>query len=161
MARIAFPNQGNGEHVDWALLRPDMAKGMGPLSEAVYVHSRLALREREAARWVIATINDCKVCKSSRAIEGEAQGIGEPYYQEVSDWRRSAELSVREKLAAEFAERFSIDHLAMDEEFWIRLRASFSDDEIVDLTICCGMWLGLGRMLAVMGIRAPEETLLV
>ena len=36
----------------------------------------------------------------------------------------------RERRAAEFAERFALDHLAMDDEFWGRMRASFSDEEI-------------------------------
>ena len=43
-----------GEHIDWALLRPKMAAGMGKLSEAVYGNSQLSVREREAARWTIA-----------------------------------------------------------------------------------------------------------
>src|ERR1700690_2708001 len=54
MARISFPKRGMGEHVDWALLRPEMAVGMGALSKAVYENTKLALREREAARWTIA-----------------------------------------------------------------------------------------------------------
>ena len=53
MARIEFAERGMGEHVDWALLRPKMAAGMGALSEAVYGHSQLPVREREAARWTI------------------------------------------------------------------------------------------------------------
>lgn len=28
-------------------------------------------------------------------------------------------------------------------------------------SICCGMFLGLGRILAVIGVRAPHERLLV
>ena len=70
-------------------------------------------------------------------------------------------LTEREKLAAEFAQRFALDHLAMDDEFWARLRGAFADDEIADLTICCGMWLGMGRAMAVIGVEAPEERLLV
>src|SRR5829696_3032776 len=62
MARISFLERGFGEHVDWALLRTDMAVGMGALSEAVYGNTRLPVREREAARWTIALINDCAVC---------------------------------------------------------------------------------------------------
>jgi len=27
--------------------------------------------------------------------------------------------------------------------------------------MCCGMFLGLGRVLAVVGVRAPEERILV
>jgi alkylhydroperoxidase family enzyme len=161
MARISFPDRGFGEHVDWALMRPAMAKGMGALSEAVYGNTQLSVREREAARWQIAMINDCAVCRDTRARGGESAGADETFYGEVTDWRSSTALSDRERLAAEFAERFALDHLAMDDEFWERLRSEFADDEIADLTMCCGAFLGMGRVLAVIGVKAPEERLLV
>ena len=56
MALISFPEVGFGPHIDWALQRPEMAAGMGKLSSAVYGHSQLPVREREAARWTIALI---------------------------------------------------------------------------------------------------------
>jgi alkylhydroperoxidase family enzyme len=161
MARISFPERGFGEHVDWALLRPKMAAGMGSLSEAVYTNSRLSTREREAARWTIALINDCAVCRDTRARDGAAKGADEPFYADVGSWRQSTTLSERERLAAEFAERFAVDHLAMGDEFWGRLRSAYADDEIADLTICCGTFLGMGRTLAVIGVRAPDERILV
>ena len=161
MARISAPESGLGEHVDWALHRPDMAAGMGALSEAVYTNSKLPLREREAARWTIALINDCAVCQDTRARDGDAAGIDEGFYGEVANWRTSPALSDRERLAAEFAQRFALDHLAMDDEFWGRLHAAFADDELADLTISCGMFLGMGRTLAVVGVRAPDERILV
>ena len=161
MPRISFPDRGLGEHVDWALLRPDMAVGMGALSDAVYSNTQLPLREREAARWTIALINDCVVCQDTRARDAAAGNVDEGFYGEVANWRESGELSEREKLAAEFAERFALDHLAMDDGFWARLRSAFADDEVADLTMCCGMFLGLGRVLAVIGVRAPDERILV
>src|ERR1700722_7917730 len=105
MPRITAPTSELGEHIDWALLRPKMAVGMGALSEAVYANSQLTVREREAARWTIALINDCAVCQDTRAREGDAAGADEPFYVEVTDWRASSALSERERLAAEFAER--------------------------------------------------------
>jgi len=161
MPRIDAPASGMGEHIDWALLRPEMAAGMGKLSEAVYGNSQLPVREREAARWTIALINDCAVCRDTRARGGEDVGAGEPFYAQVTDWRAATELSERERLASEFAERFALDHLAMDDKFWGRLHAAFSDDELADLTICCGCFLGMGRTLAVVGVRAPAERILV
>ncbi len=161
MARINAPKSGLGEHIDWALLRPKMAVGMGQLSEAVYGNSQLSVREREAARWTIALINDCAVCRDTRARDGEASGAAEPFYVDVTDWRSASALSDRERLAAEFAERFAIDHLAMDEEFWDRMHVAFSDDELADLTICCGCFLGMGRALAVVGVPAPDVRILV
>lgn len=161
MARISFPERGYGEHVDWALLRPEMAAGMGALSQAVYDHSRLAVREREAARWTIALVNDCAVCQDTRARDGERAGADDAFYRAVADWRASTELSDRERLAAEFAQRFALDHLAMGDDLWDRLHAAFADDELADLVMCCGMFLGLGRVMAVVGVRAPDERILV
>jgi AhpD family alkylhydroperoxidase len=161
MARIDIPDRGFGEHIDWALMRADMAAGMGALSEAVYGNTRLDLREREAARWVIALINDCAVCQDTRAAEADKAGITEGFYGAVANWRQTTELNERERLAAEFAERFVLDHQRNDEDFWSRLRAAYADDEIADLTICCGAFLGLGRTLAVLGVRAPDERILI
>ena len=161
MTRIQAPDSGLGEHIDWALLRPEMAAGMGKLSAAVYGNSRLSVREREAARWTIALINDCAVCRDTRAKDGPDAGATEPFYGEVTDWRSATTLSDRERLAAEFAERFALDHLAMDDDLWARLHGAYSEDELADLTICCGCFLGMGRTLAVVGVRAPDERILV
>jgi alkylhydroperoxidase family enzyme len=161
MARISFPDRGFGEHVDWSLHRPEMAVGMGKLSEAVYGNTQLALREREAARWTIALINDCAVCQDTRAKDGTDHGVDEGFYAEVARWSSTDALSDREKLAAEFAQRFALDHVAMDDAFWSRLRAAYGDDEIADLTMCCATFLGLGRALAVMGVPAPEQRIIV
>ena len=60
--------------------------------------------------------------------------------------------SQRQRLAIEYAERFAADHRAIDDELFARLRSSFADDEILDLTLCCAVFLGLGRTLEVLGI---------
>ena len=161
MARIEFAETGMGEHVDWMMSRVPMAIGMGQFSEAVYGNTQLGLREREAARWTIAIINDCVVCQGSRAKDASAHQIDDPYYAEVANWRASEKLTDRERLCAEFAQRFALDHLAMDDEFWARLRSHFGDEEIADLTICTGMFLGMGRALAVIGVRAPAVPILI
>jgi len=161
MARISFPEVGFGPHVDWMLQRPEMASGMGKLSEAVYGHSQLPVREREAARWTIALINHCLVCQDTRAEAGPEAGIDDGFYGEVSNWRESEALTDRERLAAEFAQHFALDHLTMDEAFFDRMRTAYTDEELADLVICCGMWLGLGRAMAVVGVPAPEERIIV
>jgi len=101
------------------------------------------------------------VCQDTRAKAGDEAGIDDGFYAEVADWRSSTVLTAREKLAAEFAQRFALDHQAMDDDLWARLHADFADDELADMTMCCGLWLGLGRTLAVLGVRAPDERILV
>lgn len=40
----------------------------------------------------------------------------------------------------------------MDDELWARLHAAFTDDELVDLGICVGAWMALGRFNRVFDI---------
>jgi alkylhydroperoxidase family enzyme len=162
MGRITPPAEsGMGEHVDWSLHRVEMATGMGAFSEAVYGNTRLGLREREAARWTIALINDCVVCQDTRARDAAAHAVDEGFYAQVAEWATTEALTERERLAAEFAQRFALDHQGMDDELWDRLHGAFAEDELADLVICCGMFLGLGRTLAVVGVPAPAERILV
>jgi hypothetical protein len=41
------------------------------------------------------------------------------------------------------------------------MHAAFSEVELADLTICCACFLGMGRAMAVVGVRAPDERILV
>jgi alkylhydroperoxidase family enzyme len=115
-------------------------------SDAVYRKSTLPLREFEAARITIARVNDCSICLSLRP-EGDP---GQAFYDAVLG--DGAGLGEREALAAEFAQRFAIDHLGMDDAFWARLHAAFSDDELVQLGLCVGSWLAFGRLNRVFGV---------
>ena len=45
---------------------------------------KLPLREREAARWTIALINDCVVCQDTRAKDAEAHAVDEGFYADVA-----------------------------------------------------------------------------
>ena len=80
----------------------------------------------------------------------------EDLYLSVSDWRDRDGYSDAERLAIEFAESYCLDHRSMNDEFFDRLRAQFTDAEILDLATCCAMFLGLGRLMAVLGVRQCE-----
>jgi alkylhydroperoxidase family enzyme len=85
------------------------------------------------------------------------QGVTPDLYEHVAEYRKRAGYTEREKLAIEYAERFVLDHLGMDDEFWLRLRAAFADDEILDLAICISTFLALGRLLQVLRIEDPSR----
>lgn len=61
----------------------------------------------------------------------------------------------QERLAAEFAHRFSTEHTALrdDEDFWRRAAAHFSDELLADLAISCALWVGMGRMRRTLDIE--------
>jgi alkylhydroperoxidase family enzyme len=77
------------------------------------------------------------------------QGVTEDLYAHVAE-HGHAEYSAQEQIAIEYAERFALDHLGIDDGFWTRLREQFTDAEILDLTICIGNWLAFGRLTQVL-----------
>jgi alkylhydroperoxidase family enzyme len=98
------------------------------------------------------------VCLAFRAESVKAQGVTEDFYRHVADHASEGDYSRQEQLAIEYAERFALDHLSIDDAFFARLAECFTDAEILDLTICLAAFLGLGRMLRSLGI---DETSLL
>lgn len=84
------------------------------------------------------------------------QGVDEELYAHVTEHGHPA-YSAQEQVAIEYAERFALDHLNIDEAFWARLRAQFTDAEILDLTICIGNWLAFGRLTQVLHLDTECE----
>ena len=70
----------------------------------------------------------------------------------MAEWRTTTVLDERARLAAEYAERYVLDHHGIDDDLWTRLRAVYEDREIVELTMCLGCWLGFGRLNRVFGL---------
>ena len=158
MARIAVPAGEGGDAVQVWSLRPEMGRAVTRLVDAAYNKSILPVRVREAARMRIAQLNDCPVCLAFRATSVKEQGVTEDFYRHVGDHDAAADYSAQEQLAVEYAERFALDHLGIDDAFFARLAECFTDAEILDLTICLSAFLGLGRMLRSLGI---DETSLL
>ena len=153
MPHIAVPEgKADPEVRVWAL-RPEMGMGAGALSHAIYEESIVPVRERELARMRIAQINGCVICQQWRSTPGAEGAVTEDDYAHVLDWRTHDGYSAREQLAVEYAELFALDHHTIDDAFYARMRAaSFTDAEILDLTVCIGGWLALGRTLHVLGL---------
>ena len=139
----------------WGEAVPRIGIPAATFSGAVYEHSTLSLREFEAARIRIAQVNHCSFCLDWRT-ERNGERVDEGLYAEVAAWRDSTELSDRERLAAEYAERFAADHLSLDDDeaFWSAFKAAYSDEEIIELSMSIGSWIAFGRLNHVLGIDA-------
>lgn len=87
------------------------------------------------------------------------QGLSDELYNSVQHYHDNAEFTERERLAAEYAERFAIDHTAIDDELWTRLRAAYSDAELLELTVTIGFCVGLGRAFQVLGVERDFDVL--
>src|SRR5580704_3904937 len=122
MARLDIPEGEGGDAVQLWSLRPEMGVAVNRLVDAAYNQSMLPVRVREAARMRIAQLNQCPVCLAFRADSVREHGIAEDFYQHVADHEFAEEYSERERLAVEFAERFALDHVNIDDAFFERLR---------------------------------------
>ena len=153
MTRIVVPPGEGGDAVQVWSLRPEMGRAVNRLVDAAYNKSILPVRVREGARMRIAQLNDCPVCLGFRAQSVQEQGVTEDFYRHVGEHDSAGDYSEQERLAIEYAERFALNHLSIDDAFFARLSGSFTDAEILDLTICLAAFLGLGRMLRSLGIN--------
>jgi alkylhydroperoxidase family enzyme len=137
----------------WGSLVPKIGPAAAAFSAAVYAHTTLGLREFEAARLRIAQINGCLFCQDWRT-ERDGVTVEDGFEDAVRDWATSDVLDTRARLAAEYAERYALDHHGLDDGFWARLFAEYSQAEAVELTMCLGAWLSFGRLNRVFGLDA-------
>jgi len=133
-------------------LRPEMGRLVERMVSTVYGKSILPAAEREMARMRIAQLNSCNACSTFRAPSVLEAGVSEDLYEHVADAASYGGYTDRQRLAVEYAERFATDHSSIDDDMMGRLRAVFSDSEVLDLTMCVAVYLGLGRALEVLGI---------
>jgi len=173
MARIFVPDSAANNPFGYVLgnYADKIGAAGGAFAYAVYQSSKLPLRVLEAARYRTAQINGCMVCQGMRAAKhvdpmlagggGDASASivarggaapDEAFYAGVEAWRGSPLYSESERLALEHAERFAEDPhgFAGDEAYWARLHTAFTDNEIVDLTLCIAAWMAMGRVTHVL-----------
>jgi alkylhydroperoxidase family enzyme len=87
------------------------------------------------------------------------QGLDETLYQSVARYSDHPGFTERERLAIEYAERFAIDHTAVDDAFFARLRSCFTDREVLELTALNALCVGLGRAMQVLDVARDFDVL--
>jgi alkylhydroperoxidase family enzyme len=83
------------------------------------------------------------------------QGLSEEKIARLAAYRDEASFTVRERLALQYAELMALDHTAIGDDFFRRVREEFTDAEIVELTMAIGQYIGFGRLLHVLEVVRP------
>jgi len=120
--------------------------------EAAEDTARLSPRTKELVRLRIAILNGCVTCQSARLApdhvpEQQATGIW------AEDFAANPEYSPAERAAVEFAERMALDHHNIGDVDVAALRAHFDDDQILELMMMAGQYIGFGRCLAILQLE--------
>ncbi|MFD7713889.1 carboxymuconolactone decarboxylase family protein [Streptomyces sp. NPDC059785] len=151
--RIDIPGGQDPIGYVWGEMVPGIGPAAAHLSLAVYEHTTLGLREFEAARLRVAQLNGCLFCLDWRT-ERDGEKVGEGFAEAVAQWRTTDAFDDRTRLAAEYAERYVLDHHRLDDAFWTRMTAHYAQREIVELSMSIGSWLAFGRLNHVLGLDA-------
>ena len=82
-------------------------------------------------------------------------GLTEEKIAQLAEYSHHPLFTERERLALEYAEKMALDHVSLGDAFFRRLRAEFSDPEIVELGMAIGQYIGFGRLLHVLEAVHP------
>ena len=126
---------------------PDLV--VGHLEWAAKLHDRSSLPARlvELVRLRVAFHNQCRSCMALRYEDldaGAVCSLEKPY--------EAPDLSVAEKAALAFADRFATNHLSIDDQVFADTRHHFSDKQVVELLYHLATFVGFGRMAAVLDL---------
>ncbi|MEM9620503.1 MAG: hypothetical protein AAF993_02570 [Pseudomonadota bacterium] len=59
-----------------------------------------------------------------------------------------------ERMALEYADRMALDHHNIDDGFFERMRVHFNDEQILELGMMIGQFIGFGRLLMVLDLES-------
>ena len=136
---------------------PELA--MGPLNfgAAMVTHRTLPERLIELLRLRVAFHNQCRSCMAIR-YRAATDDVSEADVCSLEQPQQSESLDEREKLAVELGDRFACNHLSIDEAFFAELRALYSEAEIMELLMHCALYVGVGRLAAVLDMTEDLPT---
>lgn len=131
----------------WAV-QPDAASAMVQFQRALESGTSLSTRLRELVRLRVAFHNRCRSCMAVRSAGAISDGMTEAAVCSLERPEEADDLTEAEKAALAYADLMATDHLAVSDEHFERLRASFTDAQIVELGAHIGLCVGFGRLAA-------------
>lgn len=89
----------------------------------------------------------------TRVAQLAQHDLTEDDYLHVGEWATWPGFSDADRVAIEYAEKFAVDHLALDDAFFDRARAHFTDQQLHGMALMIGTWIAMGRMQTVFDVH--------
>lgn len=104
-------------------------------------------RLRALATIKTSMINECEYCTSHTSLYGEALGLTSAELEEMTSdaWKASASFSDRDKAVIAWSEAMTRNTARQDAALWADMKRLFSESEIVEISMCCGLFNLLNR----------------
>jgi AhpD family alkylhydroperoxidase len=114
---------------------------------------------KEMCRIKISVAHQCGYCSTVRSNLAKAEGLTEDMIGALlGDYYTSKYFTAREKAALCYAELFKQGEHAIDrDEVYDELKRHFSDQEIIELGLLCGMTDGVGKLVKSFDVMSWED----
>ncbi len=121
--------------------------------------SRLSGRIKEMVVIKTSHVNGCDYCYAHNTALGQAAGITHEQIVDLSsdDYIESSNFTEREKAAVLWAEHMTRNTAQQRDDIYQRVKAQFSDAEIVELTLICAMFNMINRVNDALDITIEEQ----
>ena len=121
----------------------------------LFRHGVLEHDTKELCRVYISRTVNCEYCGNQRSEEGAALGLREGQYDELLNFESTGTYTERQKAALAYAEAIAW-HLDVDDAFWERMHAQFTEPELVELGCMVGLTLGQQSWLRLLELEHHE-----
>jgi alkylhydroperoxidase family enzyme len=108
----------------------------------------------ELVRLRIARHNDCFTWLNARLLQDAGHDLTEDKISQLDLDKSLSSFSDSEQLALEYTDRMATDHHNMGDEFFDRLKKHYSDEQILELGMMIGQFIGFGRLLMVLDLES-------
>ena len=114
--------------------------------EGLGAHSDVGLRGLACVK--TSMTNECNYCTSHTSIYAQGLGYSETQIALMIDnsYKTSDAFNDREKIVIEWAEAITLNKAQRDGPLWDKVRALFSDVEIVEITLASSMFNMINRL---------------
>jgi AhpD family alkylhydroperoxidase len=124
--------------------RTDLGARWIEFCKAAMTEGLLPIRLQELVRIRMSVAEECGYCSSLRSKPAQEAGLTEEIVVQMVDLDNAPDLDEREKAALRYADLYRLGAIDSDQVF-ADLRRHFSDDEIIDLSVLCGVLDGGGK----------------
>ena len=106
---------------------------------------------KELCRVYVSRSVKCEYCGNQRSEQARERGLHEGHYDALLNFETADAYDARQKAALAYAEAIAW-HLETDDAFWERMRAHFSEPELVELGCAIALTLGQQSWLRMLNI---------
>lgn len=116
-------------------------------------------RLRALATIKTSMTNECAYCTSHTSLYGEALGLTPAELEEVKSdaWKTSDSFSERDKAVIAWSEAMTLNTAKQDSALWTDMKRLFSESEIVEISMCCGLFNLLNRFNDSLWVEVEPE----